>query len=160
MKLPSNLPSSVEKLTFRCHVRPNPAKVRDNVFVWSAPSPRTPPDLPNFNLNCEKNSFCEKQMFQFFRCFFSLFWFPDDATRQASSFTGLGSMSNSRSRRNSDDFNPSSSQDRNRVRRNSDDCTKSDTRPLPDFGRTRSGKKKQKDAQPSFSHKLFFHNSG
>ena len=60
MKLPSNLPSNVEKWTFRCHVRPNPAKVRDNVFVCSMPSSRTPPDLPNFNLNCEKNSFCEK----------------------------------------------------------------------------------------------------
>ena len=61
MKLPSNLPSNVEKWTFRCHVRPNPAKVRGNLFVWSMPSPRTPPDLPNINLNCEKNSFCAKQ---------------------------------------------------------------------------------------------------
>ena len=65
MKLPSNLPSNVEKWTFRCHVRPNPAKVRDNVFVCSVPPPWTPPDLPNFNLNCEKNSFCEKVDFQF-----------------------------------------------------------------------------------------------
>ena len=40
--LRSNLPSDVDKLTFRCHVRPNPAKVRDNVFVWSMPSPGHP----------------------------------------------------------------------------------------------------------------------
>ena len=75
MKLPSNLPSNVEKWTFRCHVRPNPAKVRDNVFVWSAPSPWTPPDLPNFNLNCEKTSFCEKLDSQFF-CSFCIFLGP------------------------------------------------------------------------------------
>ena len=31
-----------------------------NVFVWSVLSPRTPLDLPNFNLNYEKNRFCEK----------------------------------------------------------------------------------------------------
>ena len=30
-----------------CHVRPNPAKGRGNLFVWSVPSPRTAPDLPN-----------------------------------------------------------------------------------------------------------------
>ena len=56
----ANLPSNGEKWTFRYHVRPKPAKVRDNAFVWSAPPPRTPPDLPNFNLNCEKNSCSEK----------------------------------------------------------------------------------------------------
>ena len=67
MKLPSNLPSNVEKLTFRCHVRPNPAKVRNNAVVWSMPSCRTPPDLPNFSMNCEKTSFCEKQEFSVFQ---------------------------------------------------------------------------------------------
>ena len=66
------LPSNVEKWTFRCHVRPHPAKVRDNVFVWCMPSPRTPPDLPNFNLNCEKNSFCEKLDFSVFLLFLPL----------------------------------------------------------------------------------------
>ena len=30
-----------------CHVRPNPAKVRGNRFVWSMPCPQTPLDLPN-----------------------------------------------------------------------------------------------------------------
>ena len=51
---------NVEKWTFRCHVRPNPAKVRENIFVCSVRSSRTPLDLPSFNLNSEKNSFCEK----------------------------------------------------------------------------------------------------
>ena len=37
-----------------CHVRPNPATVRRNRFVWSMPCPRTPPDLPNptFHVFC------------------------------------------------------------------------------------------------------------
>ena len=45
-------------------VRPDPAKVRGNIFVWSVRSPRTPLDLPTFNLNYEKTSFCEKLDFQ------------------------------------------------------------------------------------------------
>ena len=59
----------VEKWTVRCHVRPNPAKVRENVFVWSVRSPRTPPDLANFNLNYEKTSCCEKLDFSVFSRF-------------------------------------------------------------------------------------------
>ncbi len=55
-----SLPENVEKWTFRCHVRPNRAKICCAVFVRSVRSPWTPPDLPNFNLNYEKNSFCEK----------------------------------------------------------------------------------------------------
>ena len=74
MKLPSNLPSNVEKWTFRCHVRPNPAEVRDNVFVCSVRSPRTPPDLLNFNLIYEKNSFCEKLDFSVFTVCFVICW--------------------------------------------------------------------------------------
>ena len=31
----------------RCHVRPNPAKVRGDRIAWSMPCPQTPPDLPN-----------------------------------------------------------------------------------------------------------------
>ena len=56
----SNLPSNLEKWTFWCHVRPDPAKVREESCVCSVRSSRTPLDLPNFNLNYEKNSFCEK----------------------------------------------------------------------------------------------------
>ena len=79
MKLPSNLPSNVEKWTFRCQVRPNPAKVRNNVFVWSVPSSRTHPDLPNSNLNCEKPVFVK---FRFFSCssVFAVFLCPEEAT--------------------------------------------------------------------------------
>ena len=36
------------------------------VFVRSVRSPWTPPDLPNFNLNYEKNSLCEKPDFSKF----------------------------------------------------------------------------------------------
>ena len=43
--------------------QPNPAKVRGNVFVWSVRSPRTPLDLPNFNLNHEKTSFWHQYLF-------------------------------------------------------------------------------------------------
>ena len=62
----SNLPSNVEKLTFWCPVRPVPAKLRDTSFVRSVRSSRTPPDLPNFNLNYQKNSFCLKPDFSRF----------------------------------------------------------------------------------------------
>ena len=55
-----NLPSNVEKWTFWCHVRPNPANVRETSCVCSVRSHRTPLDLPNFNLNYQKTSFCEK----------------------------------------------------------------------------------------------------
>ena len=75
MKLPSNLPSNVEKWTFRCHVRPDPAKVRDNVFVCSVRSPWTPPDLPTFNLNCEKTVFVKNSIFQLSSGFL-FFWGP------------------------------------------------------------------------------------
>ena len=59
-----------EKWTFRCHVRPNPAKVRRNVFVCYVHPPRTPQDLTNFNLNYEKTFFCVKLHFPSFtnRC--------------------------------------------------------------------------------------------
>ena len=57
---------NVEKWTFRCHVRPNRAKICCAVFVRSVRSPWTPPGLPNFNLNYEKNSFCEKLGFSNF----------------------------------------------------------------------------------------------
>ena len=60
MKLPSHWPSHVEKSTFWSFVRPDPAKVRDNIFVWSVRSPRTPLDLPSLNPNYQKTSFCEK----------------------------------------------------------------------------------------------------
>ena len=61
-----SLPENVEKWTFRCHVRPDPAKVRRNVFVCSVRSPRTPLDLFSFNLNYEKTSFCVKLDFSRF----------------------------------------------------------------------------------------------
>ena len=88
MKLPSNSSSNVEKLTFRCHVRPNLAKVRDNVFVWSMPSPRTPPDLPNVNLNCEEKKNVKERFFSS-SAFVALFWaclgaLPKDPTLAAS----------------------------------------------------------------------------
>ena len=62
----SNLPSNVEKLTFWRPVRPAPAKVREKSCVCSVRSPRTPLDLPNFNLNYQKNCFCEKLNFSRF----------------------------------------------------------------------------------------------
>ena len=65
MKWVSNLPSNVENLTFWGLVRPDPVKVREKNCVWSVRSPRTPLDLPDFNLNYEKTSFCEKLDFQF-----------------------------------------------------------------------------------------------
>ena len=70
MKWPSNLPSNVEKWTSWCHVRPDPVKVQGKSFVCSVRSTRTPLDLPNFNLNYEKSSFCEKLDFSRFtnRC--------------------------------------------------------------------------------------------
>ena len=48
---------------FRCHVIPNRATICCAVFVRSVRSPWTPPDLPNFNLNYEKTSVCEKTNF-------------------------------------------------------------------------------------------------
>ena len=62
----SNLPSDVKKWTFWRHVRPNPAKVREKSFVCSMRSSRTPLDLPNFNLNYQKTSFCVKLDFSRF----------------------------------------------------------------------------------------------
>ena len=62
----SNLPSNVEKWTFWCHGRPNPAKVRKKSCVCSVRSSRTPLDLPNFNLNYQKTSFCAKLDFSRF----------------------------------------------------------------------------------------------
>jgi hypothetical protein len=64
----------VEKLTFRYHVRPNHAKICCAVFVRSVRSPWTPPDLPNFNLNYEKNSFCEKLDLSVLPVFVVIFW--------------------------------------------------------------------------------------
>ena len=60
MKWVSNIFPKHENRLPPCPVRPNPAKVRDNVFVWSVRAPWTPLDLPSFNLNYEKTSFCEK----------------------------------------------------------------------------------------------------
>ena len=57
MKSPSNLRSNVEKWTFWCLVRPDPAKVREKNFVWSVRSSRTPLDLPNFNLKYRFSTF-------------------------------------------------------------------------------------------------------
>ena len=53
---------------------PCKTKSRDKffaVFVRSMRSPWTPPDLPNFNLNYSKNSFCEKLDFNFRNPFFA-----------------------------------------------------------------------------------------
>ena len=61
-----SLLENVEKWTFRCHVRPNPAKIRRDVFVCSVRSSRTPLDLPNFNLNYETSTFCGKLDFSRF----------------------------------------------------------------------------------------------
>ena len=57
-----SLPENVEKWTFRCHVRPNGWKFAC-MTVCSVRSPWKPPNLPNFNLNCQKNSFYEKPDF-------------------------------------------------------------------------------------------------
>ena len=77
--LPRNdsLPSNVEKWTLWPHVRPNPAKVRRNLFVWSVRSSRTPLDLLSFNLNYEKTSFCETLDFSRFtnRSLVQVSWF-------------------------------------------------------------------------------------
>ena len=65
-----SLPENVEKWTFRCHVRPNRAKMCCVVFVRSVRSPWTPPDLPNFNLNYEKTVFVKNLIFSFSRFVF------------------------------------------------------------------------------------------
>ena len=58
-----SLPENVEKWTFLCHVRPNRANKCCAVFVRSVRSPWTPPDLPNFNMNYETNSFVKNKNF-------------------------------------------------------------------------------------------------
>ena len=71
-----HLPSNNEKWTFWCHVKPNPAKVREKSCVWSVRSSRTPLDLLNFNLNYS--------FFTFYRIFgFSSFSlnFPVDSRK-------------------------------------------------------------------------------
>ena len=57
-----SLPENVEKLTFRCHVRPNRLKICMYDRMPCAVI-LEPPNLPNFNLNCQKTSSYEKPVF-------------------------------------------------------------------------------------------------
>ena len=68
MRWVSNISPKNENRLPSCPVRPNPAKVRGNLFVWSMPSPRTPPDLPNI-IKLRNIVFVKNMIFQFFCSF-------------------------------------------------------------------------------------------
>ena len=55
------------EVDFLMPCKPNRVKKWVCVFERSVRSPLTPPDLPNSNLNYEKNSFCEKLDFAIFQ---------------------------------------------------------------------------------------------